>query len=1102
MSSGAIERFILRLSYWLVLLSILLVIGSTSVAATTFSFTLDEASSTSAGVFKTDGTLVRTLWSKVQYNAAGTYFTNWDGLDDQGVATPEGTYRIQLLQYNTEYIWDGAIGNTSAETFGPSVHRGFHPLQDMTIVGTNAFYVSGYNEGQQSFRSFVTTDPNRVKAAWNWHYDQFGNVVSSPGLASRSWLWTAADRDRVYFACSATFNSTNSALDGAPGCIVASFVTNNGLVSFPRGTMITNGPTDSFPSGIYVGRQPGISGLGVQYNGILLAASVTPDNKIYFFDKISGDALMNWSVPSPKRLDFSPDNRLWVISGKNILSYTNLNTAPLLSLTISNLSNPLDVAVHPTNPNLVLVADGGSSQQLKAFDGRGRSVWTYGMPGGHLSNGVAVTTNKFWFSYNGVEQTFVCFAPDGSFWVGDEENHRALHFDSNRNYLEQIMWQPHSYVASVDQNNSSRVFNKFLEFKVDYTKPLRQSWTLMNNWKVNVDSNHISWNEGISEVTTFPNGRTYALVDNRSYPYAPKEICELTMPQLRLTGILPMRTNSPRRWVSLAPDGSVRGTTIGSARWYQAALQSFDANNNPIYSSETLLASAPEDPADPVPRCCSGNNLRAPISTNSVVVSYDSTMNDGLHLGGVRIGSTNWLWKTSPTGPLNGRGNFEIGGGLTYPGNTLQAIDRHIVYGYHGEFFRGQGQASQHMHFYDNGLFVGQFGEPSIGHSYWEGPLPGFAGGGISPSMVKTPNGNYHIWVNDEASHGPQRWQIANARNIREHIGSGAKGSSIILTNQIVSFPTAVIGRPGKQIAVLSWTPVANASAYKAYYSTNNGGPYVTFAGQTSTTNLVVEGLFNGQMYYFVVTAIVADVESTPSAQIRIRPFDTSVNVHVVGRISGGGPLFPVYEVTPRAVDVGRPSLFGAERLLGLFSLQELGNGGYGGLMSSSLGSSGFALFNWDGRSSNAIQTLPTFRVSVESGWKEISFLASACNIDTARGANYGLAANPVGTINIDAPSGKFHWLTVVSPARFSDPRKFILSLISANRGTASYEVDEGVGFSHIFQFLFRGNVTLTIDARNGANGFVQAVFLDQVDFKVHIEPPINLRVLEPAAPR
>ena len=49
--------------------------------------------------------------------------------------------------------------------------------------------------------------------------------------------------------------------------------------------MLANSP---LPSGIYVGTQPGLSGLTVQQNGNLLAVSVAPDNKVYLFDKRAG----------------------------------------------------------------------------------------------------------------------------------------------------------------------------------------------------------------------------------------------------------------------------------------------------------------------------------------------------------------------------------------------------------------------------------------------------------------------------------------------------------------------------------------------------------------------------------------------------------------------------------------------------------------------------------------------------------------------------------------------------------------------------------------------------------------------------------------------
>lgn len=141
----SIRAFPLGWKIWLLLFWLLCACNLVQATSSTFTFTLDEPCKTSAGVFKPDGTLVRTLWSKVRYQA-GTFSAVWDGLDDETNTAPQDVYEIRLLQHNTEYVWDGAIGNTSAELSGPTVHHGFYPIRDIAISGTNAFYVSGYNE--------------------------------------------------------------------------------------------------------------------------------------------------------------------------------------------------------------------------------------------------------------------------------------------------------------------------------------------------------------------------------------------------------------------------------------------------------------------------------------------------------------------------------------------------------------------------------------------------------------------------------------------------------------------------------------------------------------------------------------------------------------------------------------------------------------------------------------------------------------------------------------------------------------------------------------------------------------------------------------------
>src|SRR5207237_6344948 len=63
---------------------------------TRFSFTLDSQYQTSAGVYKPDGTLIRTLWRKVLYGP-GTTVRSWDGNEDSGVSAAPGSYEVRLL---------------------------------------------------------------------------------------------------------------------------------------------------------------------------------------------------------------------------------------------------------------------------------------------------------------------------------------------------------------------------------------------------------------------------------------------------------------------------------------------------------------------------------------------------------------------------------------------------------------------------------------------------------------------------------------------------------------------------------------------------------------------------------------------------------------------------------------------------------------------------------------------------------------------------------------------------------------------------------------------------------------------------------------------
>ena len=100
----------------------------------------------------------------------------------------------------------------------------------------------------------------------------------------------------------------------------------------------------------------------------------------------------------------------------------------------------------------------------------------YGQAGGYASN-PTVAYDKLYFisgeDDNPYEDTFVSFAADGTFWAGDIGDDRTLHLRATDcSYIEQIAFSQHSYNAWVDANAPTRVFNKYLEYEVDYSKPL------------------------------------------------------------------------------------------------------------------------------------------------------------------------------------------------------------------------------------------------------------------------------------------------------------------------------------------------------------------------------------------------------------------------------------------------------------------------------------------------------------------------------------------------------------------------------------------------------------------------------------------------------
>lgn len=220
------------------------------------------------------------------------------------------------------------------------------------------------------------------------------------------------------------------------------------------------------------------------------------------------------------KLGIDTSGYLWAAHGSTLEKYTingdgTLTTTGVIITSITSIGG---FGFSPDGTTIAVcdVAD----QVVKGFStSAGTLSWTLGTAGGYLTD-ATVTDNKFYFrDMRGDKHTYLAYAPDGSFWVGDPGNSRMQHYSGNRTFIDRIMYMPHNYRASVDKTDSTRVYADLMQFEIDYTKPLATSWMLKKNWGGNF-SGQYQGTPKIFNPITFPNGRVYSMVqiDAVQYP--------------------------------------------------------------------------------------------------------------------------------------------------------------------------------------------------------------------------------------------------------------------------------------------------------------------------------------------------------------------------------------------------------------------------------------------------------------------------------------------------------------------------------------------------------------------------------------------------------
>ena len=838
-----------------------------------YSFSISSAVNTSAGVFKNDSILVRTLWNNVSY-APGNYTKYWDGADDYGVPliSPASTYKVKVVSSNVSYAWEGTIGNASDIMTGATKHRGYyHCMRGLTFGPTYGYFCTGYSEGSPSFGKFDINTPN-----------QKINITVSPYVSTADINYVATDGLKVYWGASDANATSNSFVFGTN-------VSNDSYVNFSSGLNYAPLYRATLNTISYLNvANSDITGLAVQKSGSYLFVTRAGLNQVQVLNKTTGALVTTLTYTSPKGICVDRSDNLWMISGTNAASKYTVNSDGTLSsptLTLSGLVSPLAIQVS-NDGTLVTVADGGASQQVKFFDNNtGAASATMGTDGGYMADPI-VNNSKFYFSDidgattgNEGKLPFIAFQANGSFWVNDPGNYRVQQYNSSKTYINRIMSLGSNYSVWVDKNNIERVWAGYLEFAIDYTKPLTGTtgWTLVKNWGAVISGTIYDGFTKFKFPTTLSNGRTYAFLKN-GYKM---EVVEFPATgQIRFSGLL-----KPINAV-LCSDGSIQdysesGTTASLKRYPQTG---FDGSGNPIWSATSEVLFNAQTNA------LTGNPVAAPknqvfSSLNKVVLfNYNAMLgwagvipSTGYHLGLMQKGSNNnYLFQTEKSTHRNYSGNypnagwFDVGNLVNnYAGGDVNIIDRNIITSYHGEFWKNS-QTNKYNHYFDNGLAIGQFGttRPEIsGHA-----AAGMAGNALTPILVKDGNGNMYLYHGDESDHAAvHRWKIAGLNSISEQT----------LT---ISYPAAFV------VPAIGYTDLMKDLPFDNTSLPNNTVGW--------TRNPVSNITTNPYSNYFIVATNVLNYDKLSYPDLNIRFVSTTAFTNTVSRDLGVNNVTSSWKIT------------------------------------------------------------------------------------------------------------------------------------------------------------------------------------------------------------
>lgn len=775
-----------------------------------FKITLPASATTSAAVYKSGTTLVKTIWN-TELLSAGTHTRYWNGTDDYGRSiTPEETYTLRVVTHNVQYEWQGTLGNTSDNMTGETKHRGYyHCIKGLDFNTQFGYFCTGYSEGSPSVGKFEISTPNTK-------INMYGSLINTGDVN-----FVCADENIAYWAAYDPANSRNNWVWGTTVSADTEFPFVSGITNYKSTHSKTYTKVISLMTGATTGTT--ITGMGVQRSGNYLLVARGGINELKVYDKVTGGLVQTLSYTDVEYPTFDRSDNLWMVvnnvAGKYVVNGDGTITGP--SITLSGLSSQVLGLGVSWDGSVVAACDGNQVNNVKYYNNNTGVLFnTFGISGGYYTN-ATVSNTKFYFTdlYNTTsgqrgKQPFVVYQPDNTMWINDPGNFRCQRFTSGGTWLDRIMSLGSSYATWVDKTDTTRVFCEYLEFGIDYsvqTLTGLSGWTLTKNWGANFWG---IWDPSykIRLQATLPNGRTFCLGRVGSG----HNLIELTQ-----TGSTRL---SAATWTDLnrilCADGSLQTWTlvgdVGTLKHWP--VTGYTALGTPIWSGtgQTLAVMTRNTVtgstvSGPQTECVNRANGKIIWHNANVFADGVSAICYDYHLGVQLTGTTDFLWKSEkPTqdnyqGPYPSAGWFEAGNGVKNPGGgNMNFVGRYILTSYHGEFWKNA-QTNYYNLYLDNGLSLGQFGTDRAVVGAGNHAYPELAGNALVPCMVSGESADcMYVYHGDESDHaGVHRWKITNLSSITE-------------TETVIPFPVIYQDPPRDYLDLLSgltWDSVLSGTS-------------------------------------------------------------------------------------------------------------------------------------------------------------------------------------------------------------------------------------------------------------------------------------------------